>query len=174
MKCDNRKRPKIFGDLIWKFQIILRKAEYYSNAYKHKKRFFLCRAWYLFKYHKYSIKLNISIPLNVFGPGLSIAHFGTINVNSNAKIGKNCRIHEGVTIGTTNGSDKAPIIGDNVFIGTGAKIIGDIFVSDDVAIGANAAVVRSISEKRVTYAGVPAKKISQKNSHSNLAPKLFL
>lgn len=174
LKCDNRKHPKIFGDLIWKFQITLRKAEYYSNVYKHKKKYFICRAWYLYKFHKYSIKLNISIPLNVFGPGLSIAHFGTINVNGNAKVGKNCRLHEGVTIGTTNGSDKAPIIGNNVFIGTGAKIIGDIFISDDVAIGANAVVVRSIPEKKGNLCRSSGKKISEKNSHSNLAPKLFL
>jgi serine O-acetyltransferase len=124
-------------------------------------------------FHKYSVKLGFSIPLNVFGPGLSIAHYGTIVVSDAAKVGKNCRIHEGVNIGATNGSFKAPEIGDNVFIGTGAKIIGDITIADDVAIGANAVVVKSILEKGVTYGGVPAKKISANNSHANLAPKLF-
>ena len=109
----------------------------------------------------------------MFGPGLSIAHYGTIVVNDAARVGKNCRIHEGVNIGATNGSLRAPQIGDNVFIGTGAKIIGDLTIADDVAIGANAVVVKSITEKGVTYGGIPAKKISANNSHSNLAPQLF-
>ena len=124
-------------------------------------------------FHKYSVKLGFSIPLNVFGPGLSIAHYGTIVVSDAAKVGKNCRLQEGVNIGATNGSAKAPQIGNNVFIGTGAKIIGDITIADDVAIGANAVVVKSITETGVTYGGVPAKKISSNNSHSNLAPQLF-
>ena len=139
-----------------------------------KKHFFLHYAWYRFWLHNRSVKLGFSIPINVFGPGLSIAHYGTIVVSPAATVGKNCRIHEGVNIGATNGSSLAPRIGNNVFIGTGAKIIGDISIADDVAIGANAVVVRSITEKGVTYGGIPAKKISSNNSHANLSPSLFL
>lgn len=106
--------------------------------------------------------------------GLALAHPGTIVINGNAKIGKNCRIHEGVTIGATNGSGDSAIIGDNVFIGTGAKIIGKVSIADDVAIGANAVVVKSILEAGTTWAGIPAVKISEKNSHSNLSPLLNL
>lgn len=170
----NTKRPRLFGDEIWKYQILLRKTEYYSNLFhSSKKHLLFCYIWYKLKLHKYSVKLGFSIPLNVFGPGLSIAHYGTIVVNGAAKVGKNCRIHEGVNIGATNGGASAPQIGDNVFIGTGAKIIGDISVANDVAIGANAVVVKSITENGVTYGGVPAEKISSNNSHSNLSPKLF-
>ncbi len=172
LQC-KRKHPKLFGDLIWKFQIILRKTEYFSYMYQKKKYYFFPYFWYKLLLHKYSVKLGFSIPLNVFGPGLSIAHYGTIVVNDAAKVGKNCRIHEGVNIGATNGSASAPQIGDNVFIGTGAKIIGDISIANDVAIGANAVVVKSITESGVTYGGVPAKKISSNNSHSNLAPRIF-
>ena len=172
LRCDG-KRPKFFGDLVWKYQIILRKTEYLNNVYRDRKHLIFHYFWYRLLFHKYSVKLGFSIPLNVFGPGLSIAHYGTIVVSDAAKVGKNCRIHEGVNIGATNGSLKAPEIGDNVFIGTGAKIIGDITIADDVAIGANAVVVKSILEKGVTYGGVPAKKISANNSHANLAPKLF-
>lgn len=173
LRC-NKKRPRLFGDEVWKYQIILRKAEYYANSFHNAKKYLLFHyIWYKFKLHKHSVKLGFSIPINVFGPGLSIAHYGTIVVNSAAKVGKNCRIHEGVNIGATNGSAAAPRIGDNVFIGTGAKIIGDLSIADDVAIGANAVVVQSIVERGVTYGGVPAKKISSNNSHSNLAPKLF-
>lgn len=173
LRC-SRKRPKLFGDEIWKYQIILRKAEYYSNSFHNSKNHLLLHyIWYKFKLHKHSLKLGFTIPINAFGPGLSIAHYGTIVVSSAAKVGKNCRIHEGVNIGATNGSASAPQIGDNVFIGTGAKIIGDISIANDVAIGANAVVVKSITESGVTYGGVPAKKISSNNSHSNLASGLL-
>lgn len=102
--------------------------------------------------------MGYSIPLNVFAEGLSIAHRGTIIVNGDAKIGKNCRIQDGVTIGATNGSACAPKIGDNVFIGSGAKIIGNIKIADDVAVGAQALVIKSVLEKGITVGGVPAKK----------------
>ncbi|MBR4033228.1 MAG: serine acetyltransferase, partial [Clostridia bacterium] len=120
-----------------------------------------------------SMKLGFSIPAGVFAEGLSIAHYGTIVVSSQASVGKNCRIHEGVNIGATNGSSLAPRIGDNVFIASGAKIIGDVTIADDVCIGANAVVVRSITESGTTWGGVPAKKISDNDSHSNLPRGLF-
>lgn len=62
------------------------------------------------------------------------------------------------------GKKTAATIGDNVFIGTGAKIIGDIAIADDCVIGANSVVVKSITEKGITVAGVPAKKVSSNNS----------
>jgi len=173
LRCENKKRPKLFGDDVWKFQILLRKTEYYNNSYKNKKRYILQYAWYRFWFKRSSVKLGFTIPINIFGPGLSIAHYGTIVVSNSAKVGKNCRLHEGVNIGSTNGSRLAPVIGDNVFIGSGAKIIGDISIADDVAIGANSVVVDSITEHGCTYAGVPAKKISSNDSHANLAIGLF-
>ena len=115
------------------------------------------------------LKLGFSIPLNVFGPGLSIAHYGTIVIAEGAKVGSNCRIHEGVTIGATNGTTNAAIIGDNVFIGTGAKIIGGVRISDNVQIAANAVVVKNIiSENGCTVGGVPARVISNSTSELNL------
>ena len=104
-----------------------------------------------------SIKCGYTLPEGVFDEGLSIAHIGTIIINHNARSGRNCRIHEGVTIGTTNGSNKAPVLGDNIFIATGAKIIGDIPIANDVAIGANVVVVKNIDEEGITVGGVPAK-----------------
>ncbi len=165
-----QKKPRLFRDEVWRFQIALRKAEYEENCAKGiagKVR----KAWTRFRFHRQSIKCGFTIPLNVFSPGLSIAHYGTIVVNSNAKIGKNCRIQEGVNIGSS-GSDKAPIIGDNVFIGSGAKIIGDIEIADNIAIGAGAVVVKSFKEDGITIAGVPAKKISTHGSAEFLASGL--
>lgn len=175
LRCGERKRPSLFGDEVWKFEILLRKTEYYANRFRAGKKLYVFHyMWHRFRFHRLSVKLGFTVPLNVFGPGLSIAHYGTLVVNANARVGKNCRIQEGVTIGTTNGSENAPQIGDNVFIGSGAKIIGDITVADDVAIGANAVVIKPITESGTTYGGVPARKISDRNSHANLVPELFV
>lgn len=169
-----KRRPSFIGDEIWKFEILLRKTEYYKNTSGHnplKKVFYYIS---LFRFHRFRVKLGFSIPLNVFGPGLSIAHRGTIVVNGNAKIGKNCRIQECTTIGATNGESSAPILGDNIFIGSGARIIGNIKIADDIAIGANAVVNKDFDIPGITIAGVPAKKVSDNNSHSNLCKELFL
>ena len=93
------------------------------------------------------------IPVNCFGPGLSIAHYGPIVVNTTAKVGKNCRIHEGVTIGATGKNGQAATIGDNCFLATGAKVIGDIHLGNDIAVGANAVVTKSFLEDKITLGG---------------------
>lgn len=163
------KKPKHFDyDYIWEFQRLLRKVEYYQNC---KNSLF----WkpYLFylkrKYYLLSTKLGFTIPLNVFGPGLSIAHRGTIVINNATKIGANCRLHACVNIGTKAGYDNmAPKIGDNVYIGPGVKIFGNIEIADGIAIGANAVVNRSFIEPNITIAGVPAKKINDKGSEGLL------
>lgn len=108
-----------------------------------------------YKFRKISVKLGFSIPLNVFGPGLSLAHRGNIIVNPQTKIGENCRIHVGVNIGAHH--DKAPRIGNNVYIGPGAIIFGDIEIADNISIGANATVNKSFTEENVVIAGTPAK-----------------
>lgn len=166
------KKPKLIGDEIWKFQILYRKYEYARNCLK--KKWHLPYVLYLkYRFNKLSVKLGFSIPINTIKEGLSIAHYGNIVINGNCKIGKNCRIQEGVTIGATNGQKTAPVIGSNVFIGSGAKIIGDIKIEDDVAIGAGSVVVKSIHNKGITVAGVPAKKVSDNNSHININPTLL-
>lgn len=97
--------------------------------------------------------------------GVHISH-GKIVVGSIAKLGCNCKILSDVTIGGQGRYDKhgAPQIGDRVFIGSGAKIIGNITIADDVVIGANAVVIHSITESGITVAGNPAKKVSNTGS----------
>ncbi len=163
------KKPKNFEyDYIWTFQRLLRKVEYYQNC---KKSIF----WKLYllllkrKYYLLSTKLGFTIPLNVFGPGLSIAHRGTIVVNKATRVGANCRLHACVNIGTKAGyEDVAPKIGDNVYIGPGAKIFGQIAIADGIAIGANSVVNKSFLEPAISIAGVPAKKISERGSEGML------
>lgn len=155
----------IFPVYEWKFIKTLRWLEYCNNVLKHK--YFLIGAilWFIAKYRfrKISVRLGYSIPINVIGPGLSLPHRGNIIINPNASIGKNCRIHVGVNIGAHK--DKAPIIGDNVYIGPGAIIFGDIIIGNNVSIGANATVNKSFTLDNATIAGTPAQ-IIKTNTNS--------
>lgn len=172
------KTKNMFGQLksillpnhVWEFQKILRKLEYYENCKKGIisliYRFFLFK-----KYTKLSLQLGFSIPTNVFGPGLSIVHPGTIIINGSAKIGCNCRLHACVNIGTKAGcTNKAPTIGDNCYIGPGVKMYGEINIADGIAIGANAVVNKSFNEPNIAIAGVPAIKIANVNTLDFLIP----
>lgn len=158
-------RPHLVGDEIWKFQRLMRLCEY-SMSWHGLGR--IVSKLIRLRYHRYSIKLNYSIPIGVFGPGLALVHLGPVVVSQHAKVGKNCRLQTMTVIGATNGEKSAPTIGDNVYIGVGAKIIGDISIADDVAIGAGAVVVKTISESAITVGGIPAKRISNNSSRMHL------
>ena len=170
LRQEGRRSPRFGRDEIWRFEILLRKAEYYTNNRKNPINRILY-VIYKTRFHRMSVKLGFSIPLNVFGKGLSIAHYGPIVVNSNAKIGDYCRIQECVTIGSTGGNDRAPQIGDFVFIACGARLIGDIRIGNNVAIGANAVVTKSCEKNHVTLAGIPAKVISNHGSDAFISVK---
>lgn len=166
-------RPRWFSNssknAIHKFLILLRKVEYYE-----KKKSLIMTVYFnilKYKFNSLSIKLNFFIMPNVFGYGLAIAHSGPIIVNDLAKIGKNCRISVGVNIGVNESVNSKggidgdiPKLGDNIYIGPGAKIFGKIIIANNIAIGANAVVTKSFLEENITIAGVPAKKISNKGT----------
>jgi serine O-acetyltransferase len=155
----------ILFDDVWKFQRLMRKLEYLTNCNKS----FLYTKLTAIRYFRLGKQLGFTIPINVFGPGLSIAHYGTIVVNIGAKVGANCRLHTCVNIGTQAGqSDAAPQIGNNCYIGPGAKLFGSIVLGDNMAIGANAVVNRSFTEGNVTIGGVPARRISDRTSEGLL------
>ena len=121
-------------------------------------------AWFMLRHYKY--KFGISIPfVTEIGEGFYIGHFGGIVVSPHAWIGRNCNISQGVTIGyASRGKNKgAPKIGDNVYIGPGAKIVGAVRIGHHVAIGANAVVTKDVPDYSVV-AGIPAKVISEDGS----------
>lgn len=165
-------RPALFSDEIWRFQIRLRRAEYADHCCRHFWQL-LYRLGSRYLYHRSSVRLGFSIPLHVFEEGLSIAHYGCLAVNAGARIGKNCRIQECVTIGATGGSRHAPVLGDNIFLGSGAKIIGNVRLADRIAVGAGSVVVSSFLTPGITIAGVPAKQISNNPSDAFLKPGLL-
>lgn len=148
---------------IQRFLILLRKAEYFTNCKTGSVGTLIAR-WYRLRLYRRGLKLGFSIPINVFGPGLSIAHHGTIAVSELARVGVNCRLHVCVNIGVSGSPPRAPHIGDNVYIGPGAKLYGDIEIADGIAVGANAVVNRSFLEKGITIAGAPARKINARGA----------
>ena len=151
-----RKRPRIIGDDIWKFQIALRHHEFYTNIKSGGVIYKINRKFWGYIHYKLGIRLGFSIPVNVFDYGLRINHYGTIVVNPKAKIGKWCDIHACVNIGES--LDKmAPRLGDNCWIGPGVKLFGGIKIGNGVMIGAGAIVNKSFEEDDITIAGVPAR-----------------
>ncbi|MDD5158978.1 MAG: serine O-acetyltransferase [Sulfuricurvum sp.] len=116
--------------------------------------------------HRKMIQYGIEIyPETDIGKGFYIGHWGNIVINKHVKIGENCNISQGVTIGIANGGKHpgVPTIGDRVYIGPGAKIFGNITIGNDVAIGANAVVINDIPHG-VSVGGIPAKIISNTGS----------
>ena len=112
--------------------------------------------------HRYAIRFGIDISRDArIGSGFYIGHFGGIVVNEEVIIGDNCNLSHGVTLGRVNRGDKAgcPTLGNNVYIGPGAIIIGRIHVGDRAAIGANAVVLEDVPSG-VAVGGVPARVIS--------------
>lgn len=113
-------------------------------------------------HRRLTYRLGISIPYGTeIGSGFFIGHFGGIVVNGRAVIGRNCNISQGVTIGQANrGSHKGvPVLGDGVYIGPGAKIVGAVRVGNNVAIGANCVVTSDVPDDAVVV-GVPGRVIS--------------
>ncbi|GAB3330802.1 serine O-acetyltransferase [Marilutibacter aestuarii] len=100
--------------------------------------------------------LGISIPGNAtIGPGLYIGHFGGIFLHGDA--GRNLSVGQGVTLGFKGAgkSTRWPRIGDDVYIGTGAKVIGDVSIGDGVVIGANTVVTKDVPARmRVVGAAI--------------------
>lgn len=152
---------KKLKDPIYRYERLLRKCEYYRNTSKVNPYLNPLYLYNKIKFRKLGFRLGFSISENSFGPGLSIAHYGSIIVNSNVKVGKNCRIHSGVNIGADKNANDVPSIGNNVYIGPGAKIFGNIEIGDNTKIGANAVVNKSF-EGGGTLIGIPAKPISLK------------
>ena len=114
----------------------------------------------MLRYYRYKLGISISYRTSIES-GFYIGHFGTIIVSPYVKIGKNCNISHGVTLGRTNRGKNAgaPTLGDNIYIGPGAKIIGAINIGNNVAIGANCVVTKDIPDNAVVV-GVPGKVIS--------------
>ena len=108
-------------------------------------------------YKLVQIITGVELPCEVIvGRNFVIDHFGGIIISGFAKFGDNCRIRDGVVVGLRRvGENNAPIIGNNVDIGSGAKLLGPIRIGDNVYIGANAVVLCNVPDNSIAV-GVPA------------------
>lgn len=142
----------------FRYTYIFRKLE---NCKKYSLKYFL----FGFLKQKYQFKYGIQIPVGTqIGEGLFMGHYGTIIINENVKIGNNCNLGHLVTIGQANrGRFKGcPTIGDNVWIGTGSVIVGNILIGSNVLIAPNSFVNIDVPTNSLVI-GNPCKIINKEN-----------
>ena len=146
-----------------KFLFWMRTCAYLHGVPLFRYTFFLI-AWLIHRHYLFKYDISISYYTRI-GSGLQIGHTGGIVVASSAIIGKNCNLSHQVTIGVTRRGDRAgaPTIGDNVYIGPGAKIIGNVKIGNHAAIGANCVVTKDVPDHAVVV-GVPGRIVSYRGS----------
>lgn len=119
--------------------------------------FFLAR--FVSQFNRFLTGIEIH-PAAKIGPGLFIDHGMGIVIGETAEVGEDCTIYHGVTLGGT-GHDtgkRHPTLGNNVLVSAGAKVLGPIYIGDNVRIGANSVVLKEV-EANATVVGVPGKVI---------------
>lgn len=137
--------------LIWKYMTFLRREE----AARSKLTAYFWRR----KKNNLGSRLGLQIYAGTCARGLHIWHYGSVIISGDAVVGENCTIHGQACIGSDGASDVAPVLGKNVDIGAGAKIIGGVTLADDIRIGAGAVVVKSCEIPGATLVGVPARQV---------------
>lgn len=145
-----------------KFTIIYRYCQYYRR--RNRLLFYFFFLW--LRRLKYKYGIDISYRTHI-GKGLYIGHFGGIVIHGDAIIGENCNLSQGITIGVLNRGKKAgvPRIGNRVFIGPGAVILGGIAIGNDALIGTNAIVTFDVPDRSVV-ASPTASIVSDQGSSS--------
>ncbi|WP_312075169.1 serine acetyltransferase [Chryseobacterium sp.] len=134
------------------FMYILRKAQRYEKTP-------VLGIWWRIVLRHFQIKYGFQIyPETEIGEGLYLGHWGSLVINPKAKIGRNCNIAQGVTIGQQNrGKNEGyPKIGDEVWIGPNAVLVGSITIGNNVLVAPNAYVNFDVPDNSVV-AGNPAK-----------------
>ncbi|WEF31308.1 serine acetyltransferase [Pseudoduganella chitinolytica] len=149
----------------------------FGSAWKLKERCVTTRRPFVKKvlvnlYGLYQYENNSSIAWNAQFAGEPFFPHGpkSIFISGGAKIGKNCVIFQQVTIGSNTLADSkgagAPVIGDNCYIGAGAKIVGNVRVGDNVRVGANALVYKDVPANSVVVSS-PSEIIQRETPQDN-------
>ncbi len=124
---------------------------FFRKASKYRKKSFLGIVYRIILY-RCQVRYGFQIyPGTEIGEGFYLGHWGTVIINPQTKIGKNCNIATGVTIGQTNRGDAqgVPVIGNEVWIGTNAVIVGNIKIGNNVLIAPNAYVTRDVPDNSI-------------------------
>lgn len=115
--------------------------------------------YYIRKRNILAEKLGFEVSTKNIGKGLKILHYNVV-INGNAVIGENLRLLGTNVIGNGGpGHLECPIIGRDVTMGAGAKVLGNVVIADGITIAAGAVVVSSFTEPGITVGGIPAKKL---------------
>ncbi len=146
----------------------LRHHEYYTNLCKSKKSIFnnVLLRYYTFKHHRLELKLDIKLGVNVLGYGVYIPHVGGGIIADCRGIGNYCKLNNGVVIGRNRTIDNSPLIGDNVDICVGSKIVRKVKIGNNVIIAPNTVVIDDIPDNCMA-SGVPAKIIKFYNQENS-------
>lgn len=155
-----RLKSLIVGDEILDFLCYMRKSSYSIHGRDFNKRFgifgggirLLQRIYYGYMYHKYALKLGFSIGVDVFDYGVRLTHYGTLVIGTNNRIGRYALIQPGTCI-----EGQGNIIGNNFYLATGARVVKKLQIADNVIVGANAVLNKSVETPSVMLAGIPAK-----------------
>jgi len=101
--------------------------------------------WLIF--HVIEVVIGVSLPKSVeVGGGLRIYHFGNIFIHKNAKIGKNCILRQGVTLGNRHNDEFAPTLADGVELGAYAQVLGNVYLGEQCKVGAMTVVLQDVPE----------------------------
>lgn len=154
----------------FRFSFWLR-ASYCARKKKLSKVFVLPWARMLYHHYRYKYGYDISYGIDI-EPGLMLFHFGGVVVTA-THIGKNATISHCTTIGMriVDGEKRFPDIGDDVYIAPGAKIVGDVQIGCNVAVGTNAVVLKSVPDNSVVV-GIPGKVISSLGAREYLPNRI--
>ncbi len=145
-------KDAILPDYIMKYLRMLRYCQYNEN--KRGRISQLLLAYYTMRFRSLGFRCSFSIGNQCFGYGLVIPHYGTIVVGSSNRIGNYAVLHTSTCI-----TNDTKVIGDGLYLSTGAKMTSSIQLGNNISIGANSVVNKEFTQNDIMVAGAPAKYI---------------
>jgi serine O-acetyltransferase len=162
------KRPFLKEQSVWAIWVYRYGRRVDKNSGGLSKRIQTSFYWLIFRVTETLTGISISKSATI-GPGLRIWHFGNIFIHPSTKIGSNCTLRQGVTIGNRHDNMDAPIIGDGVEFGAYAQVLGSVRIGNGCKIGAMSVVLHDVPDG-ATAVGIPARILPAKNDN-NLTKK---
>ena len=138
---------------------VLRHLEFYTNV---KVPFigYILKLFFEVWHRRQEYKYGVYIHTNLCGYGLRIVHIGGIHLNA-LSVGNYCTVTQGVVLGSKNSNENRPIIGNNVELTIGSKVIGKVVIGDNVVVCPNSVVINDIPSNCIA-SGVPVSIVKEK------------